>query len=69
MQDSEFALKALELLDKAEEFEETRNFSKAIESYEKVAEFLVQSGYMTERVNEIYTSFVYCVYRNVKQNC
>ncbi|MFX0186717.1 MAG: hypothetical protein ACFE8A_03175 [Candidatus Hodarchaeota archaeon] len=51
----ELAQKAIELLDNAENFEEKKEWYKAIENYQKAAEFLQQSGYLTHRIQDIYT--------------
>ena len=51
----ELAQKAIELLDHAENFEEKKEWYKAIENYQKAAEFLQQSGYLTHRIQDIYT--------------
>jgi len=51
----ELAQEAIELLDQAENFEEQKNWSKAIESYQKAADFLQHSGYLSHRIDDIYT--------------
>ncbi len=51
----EFAQEALTLLDQAEKLEQERNFSKAIELYSRAAEFLKHSGYLPQRIEDIYS--------------
>ncbi len=51
----ELAQDALTLLDQAEKLEQERNFSKAIESYSIAAEYLKRSGYLSHRIEDIYS--------------
>lgn len=51
----ELAQKAIELLDQAEDFEQRQEWYKAIENYQRAADYLQQSGYLTHRIQDIYT--------------
>ncbi|MFX1257853.1 MAG: hypothetical protein ACFFAN_08340 [Promethearchaeota archaeon] len=51
----ELAKGALELLEKAELFEERRNWDKALHCYKDAAERLKESGYLAHRIDDIYT--------------
>jgi tetratricopeptide (TPR) repeat protein len=55
MSKEELAQKAMEFLDSAERFEESKEWYKAIEHYQKAAEYLQQSGYLTHRIEDLYT--------------
>ncbi|MHA1724729.1 MAG: hypothetical protein ACTSXH_07790 [Promethearchaeota archaeon] len=54
MERFELAEKALEFLSLAEQLEKTNDFSKAIENYQKAAEYIQKSGLLEHRVEEIY---------------
>ena len=51
----ELAQKAIELIDEAEQLEERKEWYKAIELYQKAAEKLQQSGYLSHRIQDIYS--------------
>jgi hypothetical protein len=51
----QMAQRAIELLDEAETFEEDKNWPKAIENYQRAADYLNQSGYLQHRIDDIYT--------------
>ena len=51
----ELAQKAIELIDEAENLEERKEWYKAIEQYQKAAVNLQQSGYLTHRIQDIYS--------------
>ena len=51
----DLAQSALKFLEVAERFEETKNWDKALENYEKAVEDLKQSGYLTERLSDLYS--------------
>ena len=50
----ELAQKALELLNETDKLEEEKNWIKAIENYQKAADYLKQSGYLPHRIMDIY---------------
>ncbi|MFX0074375.1 MAG: hypothetical protein ACFE96_02960 [Candidatus Hermodarchaeota archaeon] len=50
----ELAQEALRYLNLAENFEEGKNYEKAIESYQLAADYLRNSGYLVNKVNDIY---------------
>jgi len=51
----ELAQKAIELIDEAEQLEERKEWYKSIELYQKAAEKLQQSGYLSHRIQDIYS--------------
>ncbi|MFX1276530.1 MAG: hypothetical protein ACFFAT_16010 [Promethearchaeota archaeon] len=51
----DLAQKALKYLEVAEKFEESKDWGKALENYEIAFEDLRQSGYLSERINELYS--------------
>ncbi|MHA2008120.1 MAG: hypothetical protein ACXABO_20415 [Promethearchaeota archaeon] len=50
----ELAQEALKFLELAQKYEQEKKSEKAISTYQKAAEFLKQSGYLTHRIDEIY---------------
>ena len=50
----ELAQEALEFLEKAEQFEQEKNWSKAIQLYSEAAENLKSSGFLMHRIEDIY---------------
>jgi len=51
----EIAQEALKYLSIAQKFEEEKNLEKAVESYQLAAEYLKNSGYLMNRVSDIYS--------------
>ena len=51
----ELAQEALKYLNLAQDFEEEKNFEKAIESYQLAAEYLENSGYLINKITDIYS--------------
>jgi hypothetical protein len=51
----ELAQQALNYLNLAQDFEEERNFEKAIENYQLAAEYLKNSGYLINKISDIYS--------------
>ncbi|TFG19464.1 MAG: hypothetical protein EU529_16305, partial [Promethearchaeota archaeon] len=51
----ELAEEAIKLLNQAEDLEEQGDWSKAIASYQKAADNLQQSGYLSHRIDDIYS--------------
>ena len=51
----EIAQEALKYLSLAQKFEEEKNLEKAIESYQLAADYLKNSGYLLNRVSDIYS--------------
>ncbi|MFX1407393.1 MAG: hypothetical protein ACFFBW_10575 [Promethearchaeota archaeon] len=51
----DLAQEAIKFLDAAQKFEKQGQLDKAIENYQAAAEFLKNSGYLMQRVNDIYS--------------
>ncbi|MFX1288091.1 MAG: hypothetical protein ACFFFY_06000 [Promethearchaeota archaeon] len=51
----ELAQEALKYLNLAQNFEEEKNFEKAVESYQLAADYLKSSGYLVNKISDIYS--------------
>jgi len=51
----ELAQEALKYLNLAQKFENEKNFEKAVESYELAADYLKNSGFLMDKISDIYS--------------
>ncbi len=51
----ELAQEALKYLDLAQRFEEEKDLEKAVESYQLAADYLKNSGYLMDKISDIYS--------------
>ena len=51
----ELAQEALKYLNLAQKFENEKNLEKAVESYELAASYLKNSGFMMDKISDIYS--------------